>query len=861
MKCTVFDQNVGIGKITFGGRGIKKGMVTRFGIGRKIAARWRWVLAVAVCALALFAGMRPLRDELALSKLEKQIDYEIANFGNLPQDSRKRMSAYLVDALEWSKLGVPNWLTAIVVRRNDVVPTSADQLIASSRWPLRQRMGDSILRNIARSEFLLQNWKDYFPAIIGADVTLEHRREWISHLDTLRMDASLTRTPRQAVVFCMALVILTDPPEFETWRVPVRDAMLGWPELLRIEVTWMRTLDTLLAMDPPESWVALTKPLTANHDPFRYAMAVPVRGLAGHIDALSREFEFFESRNHPEYASDFWVGAGTSLEAWPDALRKSETAKIRDWRRDVLFRWLMDQSKFSGSELIHSGNFAPVEFTPEQQSQLAVAAADLARLASEEIDSEDGRTKLRNARRIRLIREICHYLTNAKQAEVGSLLIPVMLRPDFFARSRSIKFIHFDPDWVKLLWKIQPLMSVDERRTLQTRLAPIMGRLSYSDPSSSALLCMDAWSDMPALSPEKWLANAWHFRFGWRIVPRNTPRESLDPFTDGPLPVPPVSDSVAKTLAKHLDAAFSTGDPKTFTKTFNDRLNGGDPSAPISQWLTHKSYSEIRNWQSFGGLASHSLAERLEMALYRCGLRELNGAGLPALKALVRNDRDFYWWWSVFNRPGNLIDPWSEAGMDPQEAVRWIGYEEDMVFLDGVVMCMEKFPPDAAIIRAIWDELRQRSQNASIENQPPIYGALCRLSRWLPSEERLAMRRDFKGFPARVFTDGYGWGEPDSPLLYLGGGLGIPWEDDKLSAVHSWRSNFERQVHLYPDMPIELYANDVFSFLALGSYREPRSSQWPQKPTALPRLSVPFEPTPWQRARELHLRRPDLDPS
>lgn len=839
-------------------------MVTRFGIGRKIVARWRWVLTVAVCALALFAGMRPIRDQLALSKMERQLDREIAGNGDLNQESRKPISAYLVDALESSKLGAPAWLTAMAEHRNDEVPPSADQLIASSSWKIRRKMAESIIQDDKRAEFLMQHWKDYFPAIIGADVTLEHRREWISDLDTLRMDASLTRTPRQAAVFSMALVILTDPPEFETWRVPVRDAMLGWPELLRIEVTWMRTLDTLLAMDPPESWVALAQPLAASHDPFRYAMAVPVRGLAGHIDALSREFEFFESSKNPENAYDLWYGAGASLEAWPDALGKSEVAKIQDWRRDVLFRWLMDQSKISGSELIHSGNFAPVEFTPEQQSQLAVAAADLARLASEEIDSEDGRTRLRNARRIRLIREICHYLTNAKQAEVGRLLIPVMLRPDFFARSRSIKFIHFDPDWVKLLWKIQPLMSVDERRTLQTRLAPIMGRLSYSDPSSSALLCMDAWSDMPALSPEKWLANAWHFRFGWRIVPRNTPRESLDPFADGPLPVPPVSDSVAKTLATHLDAAFSTGDPKTFTKTFNDRLNGGDPSAPISQWLTHKSYSEIRNWQSFGGLASHSLAERLEMALYRCGLRELNGAGLPALKALVRNDQDYYWWWSVFNRPGNMTAPWSEAGMDPQEAGRWIGHEEHVGILESMLMCMKKFPPDAAIVRAMWDELRQRSQNVSIENQPPIYGALFLLSRWLPREERLAMRRDFLaacrriGFKSSVYSDNF-FDSAGSSLCCLGGGLGIPWEEDELSAALSWRSNFERQMHLYPAMPIELYANDVFSLLALGSYREPRSSQWPQKPTALPRLSVPFEPTPWQRARELHLCRPDLD--
>ncbi len=849
-------------------------MITRFGIGRKIALRWRWVLAIVVCGLALFAGMRPLKDQLALSKLESQIDQQIVSSqlaprllpGLLPVNARKPVSAYLVDALEWSKLGAPNWLTAMAERKNEEMRQSSDQLIASSRWPLRQRMADSMLRNIVRSEFLMQHWENYFPAIIGADVTLAHRREWISHLNTLRMDASLTKTPRQAAVFCMALVILTDPAEFETWRGPVRDAMLGWPEPppVWIEDVWMRTLDTLLAMDPPESWVALTEPLTASHDHFRYAMAVPVRGLAGHIDALSREFEFFESSEDTEHACDLWYGAGASLEAWPDAFGESETAKIRDWRRDVLFRWLTDRIKMEGSELIHSKNLAPVEFTPEQQSQLAVTATDWARLVNEEMHSDASREKLKDSPHLTLIRRVFPYLTNQQQEEIGRLLIPVMLRPDLFHASGSMMGLRFDSDWVKLLWKIQPLMSADERKILQTKLASRMGNLSPYDPTSAVLLCLDAWSEMPALSPEKWLVLAWNCRGNWRIVPRDTPRESLAPFAGGPLPIPPMADAVVEAVARHLDTAYSSSDEKAFAKTFNHSLNGGDTGSSSWSINTARSYKEISDWKSRPALASHSVAELLEMGLYRHGLRELKSDGLTALLARVKNHRDYYWWWAVFNRPGNLIDPWSEAGVDRREAVRWIGQEEQVGLLEGMLMCMEKFPPDAAIVRAMWDELRQRSQNASIENQPEIFGALFRLSRGLPRDERLAMRRDFlaafrrKGFKSSVYDDS-NFRDWEPPLSYLGGGLGIPWEDDELSTALSWRSNVERQLHLLPPVTLELYANDVFSFLALGSYREPVSKQWPPESTAMPRLSVPFEPTPWERAREVHLRRPDLD--
>ncbi len=839
-------------------------MATLLSISRKIATRKRWALAVVVCGLALLAGVRPVRDKLALSKLETRIDQEIA--GSFDRDLLNTLSLHLINAFIWAGLQTPDWFFEIMEQRNNVITPSADQRIASSRWPLRRAMADSILRNDRRAEFLMKKWEDYFPAIIGTDVTLEHRREWISHLDTLRTDASLTRTPRQAAVFCMALVILTDPSEFENWRVKVRDAMLGWPEPLTSsnEEVWMRTLDTLLAMDPPESWVALTEPLTASRDFFRYAMRIPVRGLAGHFVTLSREFEFFESRNDLENVSDLWDGVDASLQAWPDIFGKAETANIRDWQRAVVFRGFMDHSTMNrGYDLGNSTAREWLKFTPEQQQQLAATAADRARLACEEIVSAGGSAKRIDPVQIAWLRETCPYLTNQQQTVIGRLLIPVMLRPDFFHRSGPLESIRFNSDWVKLLWKIHPLMTVDERKMLQAALIPLMGNLCPYERSSAVLLCLDAWSDMPSLSQENWLALAWPFKSSWRIVPRDTPRESLDPFADGPLPVPPVADSVAKQLATHLDAAYSTGDLTTFSNSLNLALNGGGTSAPVSPANAYHSYGEIRNWRLSGALASHSVAEVLEMELYLSGLRVLDDDGLRALKVLVKNDRNYYFWRALLNRPSILIDPWIDLGINPQEAVRWMGHEVNAVLLGDMLMCMEKFPPDAAIIRAIWDELRQSSQSASIEDKAKTFGVLFRLSRRLPLGERLAMRGDFlaayrtKGFRPSSYDVNYR--EPEPPLYYLGGGLGIPWEDDELSAELSWRANVERQVHLYPLMTPELYANEVFSFLVFGSYREKKSIQWPQIVTAMPRLSAPFEPTPWQRARELHLRRPELD--
>jgi hypothetical protein len=835
---------------------------------RKSARRWRWIFGVCLCGFVLLGGMRLFFGKLALSQLESRVDQEILSPMHF-DEPRKSISARLVGTLEWLKLGVPDWLSKQAQRPDILTRRSPEGLIASSRWPLRRAMADSMLRNPKRAEFLMQNWKHYFPAIIRADVSLDHRREWISLLNALREDDSLTAPSRQAAVFCMALIVLTDPPEFKSWRVPVRDTMLGWRGPLQSETadSWMRTIDTLLALDPPESWVALTKPLTANPDHLPDAMKVPVRGLAGHFEALSREFELFEIRNQTEHGFALWQGAGISLEAWPDAVGKSTATKIRSWRRDVLFRWLMDHSRGTRAELAETRGRVLLKFSPEQQAQIATSVAEWARLACEEVNAADGNTKLTESRPLMIVQLLYPYLAEHEQAEIGHQLIPVLLRPDLFHSRRSS--IRLDLDWAKFLWKIHPLMNADERKILQTRLTPIMGNLSPSWHSSAILLCVDAWSDMPALSPEKWLAVAWHFKCGWQVVPKNTPHEQLDPFAIGPLPIPPLADHVVGVLAQYLDTAFSTGDRRTFLEKLNQQLNGSDSSAALSTDIRYRCYIEIEDWRKTGVLASHSVAELLKMKLYLRGLHELDDEGLRALKELARNGLQPIHWGEFLYRTNYSDNPWSDVLQDPQtaarEAVRWIGHERNCWLLYGLLFSMEKSPPGAAVVHAIWNALRQRSQSATIQDKPVIFAALFRLSRLLPRDERLAMRRDFlaafrtKGFRSLAFTDDDNWGISHDPWLYPGGGLGVPWEDDELSAALSWSSNFDRQVHLYPSNVRDPRANDVFHFLSLGSKSKVFPNPWNQKPSAMPPPPAPFEPTPWQQARELHLRRPDLD--
>lgn len=258
------------------------------------------------------------------------------------------------------------------------------------------------------------------------------------------------------------------------------------------------------------------------------------------------------------------------------------------------------------------------------------------------------------------------------------------------------------------------------------------------------------------------------------------------------------------------------------------------------------------------------------MELYLKGLSELDDNGMRVLKEMARNGVASFHWGALRNRTENSENPWSDVLRDPQtaaqETVRLIE-QSYYDHLTGLLFSVEKSPPNAVVVRAIWDVLRQKSQSAGIEHKTKIFGVLFRMSHLLPRDERLAMRRDFlavvhaKGISALDFTDDDSWGVPWDPLLYLGGGMGIPWEDDELSAALSLSSNLGRLSHFYPAELTDMHSNATFRFLALGVL--PRYKINPRSGHAefikMRPLTAPFEPTPWQSARGLHQRRPDLD--
>ncbi len=849
-------------------------VVARFCFGRKPARGWLWAIAICICGFVLLGGLRLMFGHLALSQFETRLDREILNSEPYREESGKSLAERLVGTLEWLRVGVPDWLTRHVENRRFGVTPTTECLIASSRWPLRRALADSLIKDGTRANFLLREWKRLFPVITGADDTLEYRHDWMKRLDHQRGDVALGNDSRQAAIICMALIILTDPPEFEPWRTKVRDMMLGWNEPFSpvAEALWMRALDTLLALDPPESWAGLTQRMLANKENLYHAMSAPVRGIAEHFGALALEFAEFERHNQTEHGFALWQCLGDSLKHWPDRFNESEAETIRNWRRDVLFRWLMDHGRGTREELSNTRGRVLLALTPQQQNQLAASAAEWARKACEEVASAVKGSDLSGSRPFNIVHLIYPYLTEQQQAELGCLLIPVMLNPELFQRRWKLDSVRFDLNWTELLWKIRPLMNEEQRCVLQGELSPLMANLSLGDFSSALLLCMDAWSDKPALTPEKWLALAWHIRRGWRIVPKGTQVESLNRFADGRLPIPQPADHAIESLVRILDSACAHGG-MGFSSKLHQGLQGIDAPTASTRVVAYFSQARLSQWRSSGLLGLHPVAELLKMELCMRGLLTLDPKRMSVLKEIARNRSDSLAWefGAWLNRTNHAANPLMEILKEPrtaaQETVRWLDDETKSWALFELIKLVEKSPPDAAVIRAIWDALRQRSLQGGNTGRARVFGMLMRLAPGLPHDEQMAMRRDFlsasyaKGFRSIAFNNGEVWGIPWNPLDYPGGGLGIPWEEDELSARLSWSSNFERLTHLNPEEPTHLHSSSAFRYLALGVF--PRHERINPVNSQLERremhpLTAPFEPTPWQKARELHLRRPDL---
>lgn len=197
----------------------------------------------------------------------------------------------------------------------------------------------------------------------------------------------------------------------------------------------------------------------------------------------------------------------------------------------------------------------------------------------------------------------------------------------------------------------------------------------------------------------------------------------------------------------------------------------------------------------------------------------------------------------------------------------------DSAFLD----YLERHPSNANARDLLMNHLSRLTNSQDRIARIHAFKILLGLSGWLGDEERLEFRKRFHLFFRQDRPGLEEWvnllNRNDQHPWWIQArnhrGEGVPWEDDALSAALSWSSQIHHELASLPsnsDDEIGLFRHLCVS----GAYFELSEWDTPEfyqigidviAPTSVfsdPVPSPPFAATAWQRARDLHLRRPDL---
>jgi hypothetical protein len=826
--------------------------------------RLRQAMIALVVSFSLAGAMRWVGGELAISRLVDSP--ELSGNPYYTSTGSRSISQKLVSWMKDNATEHPE--TTDLPRMH--------RLVSSSRWPVRREFLKRMTRDEKLAGHLVEKWNELFPAVTGADVDLHHRRELMTILDGFRNDTSLTKASRHAAILWMGLVLLSDPDEFAMWREPVRDAMLGTPEPFQAKHhdCWMRVVDTLLAHDPPASWPAATEGLTSNPTTLRRAVRERVRGIMSHFDAIEREFDASSGAADWDAAFALWQDTGRWLAAYPGT---HEEARVKQWRSATMFQWLnTDGLGTLWKDLDHNFEILlnltsedVVDLTPQQEAVLHAKAchwADQATALSEKAATESEREEAHSA--MERVRVLHPFLTNIHQKEIVRKVTPTLVRPDIYSKHGEYGSCDRCSSWMKQSWR---QLSSEDLNTLAKNMRPILSPRR----GNAWLLCIEAWSDRPELGDEEWLLRAIAEGPFWKSTNPDTPRDLIEivPYTR--LPVPPVKDEVVcKAIAIIKAAMWDAGGQILPAADVSSNLASMVPEYQLSsatRKALHYSVSRIRAEFRLRDFKDFESAMRMD--LYLSGLTAADESLLSEIARRARDDGRFHdrlchW------HP----NPWRDVLKSPSEARQYLLslISKDDSRLRGLLSSAVKNPPPDDVVLAMWQVLRKLATTADSVDKPRVHASLFRLAPLVPVAERLAMRSDFLEYFRATPLPSNKW--PDFAMVdvwqwrsHYGAGEAVPWEEDSLSAALSWSSDIYEQTDLTPENGVAEQSRGVFSYLAQAkvsySYEvftgtwmnqdpinEPVSkSVWKRSP-----LKTPLEPTPWQQARNLHLKRPDL---
>jgi hypothetical protein len=206
--------------------------------------------------------------------------------------------------------------------------------------------------------------------------------------------------------------------------------------------------------------------------------------------------------------------------------------------------------------------------------------------------------------------------------------------------------------------------------------------------------------------------------------------------------------------------------------------------------------------------------------------------------------------------------------------------------LKPLVQYLARHPPASEVRRVIWEHFGRWLASGTRLQKVTACQVMLKLMGWLEPEERAGFRQRVDQFFKHVRPSLNEWSctmmltmnpEHDYPSRYAIAedqcrSEWIPWEDDALSAKLSWSSQIHHELNmlphdwkLFPQDGLFMYLNShIDAWLAPfwgGPVCDPPTPGEPVPARARRGAppDLPFARTPWQRARELYLKRPELE--
>lgn len=852
---------------------------------------WRAGATGVLCVAGLMAASIPAR-EVAMRMLKRSLPVHSAFKEDSPRwydhdawtkHFNEHWFYFKKDLPEWKQIGENSIGADSRSTQYRTEFTPFDHLLETSRWPFRKFFIMEVMRHESAVELATRDWHRLFPAIVGQDVTLTRRNELIGLLHELSNDASAAPASRDAATFWMGLIVLTDAPEFERWRVPALDAMLasGNPPISLTGDVWMRVIDALLAFDADPG--ASVERFAKHRTLLRRAVRERVRGMEAHIPAIMNVIDTLDGTDRPYDALALWVDLKQMLDRNPDAPNHEIT---HTWMRESMLDWLMDETEV---------------FKWRFLTKYRVWAIEIEDLLVEFAEAE---SEALTARALELIASTNSSVRNEQKKYGAHYILPPAVVQAIFIRNfvdderRAIlsqtigtfiaQHLAESTDWEHYDWK-------SDSHAIREMVGELTG----------------LWQDL-----DEELRTVLVKQFRQSLTESNIKRiQTPGSNINGQRP----------TLPLHLLAFFDASlEQRTFTETEHLALlvcsNHGNHGA-ASIWALRSAIAPLRFSPDTVNAFIHTLADALDqddstvsfgrepdavrfpVTWFRTWLgrsRRFSLSTQDAIRMRLINRRivgiehlpadwpnTFHACPEARRMAGDHDDPeiWQPLMDSPAAARKTLEAlsDESTLILIGLFSHLMRHPPDPEVKSVIWNHYRELAETGSPAQRRTAWHVLLKTSTWMSPKDRAETRKKFAQFFLSERPSLSDW--PHALMLNMDSqsypwlafvllaevhrGEWVDWEEDALSARLSWSSQIHHECALLAHR-WNIESNDgLFTHLVNASdacsnffgihfnireLHDPHPSHlWRHPPP-----QAPFPSTPWQRARELHLKRPDL---